>query len=226
MIPFVGFVFSKRCYPGSDVAKKKTTEICVEDILNDFAEQPDPRSHVNQRHLLGDIIVISIMAVIAGADGPKAIGVWAKSNEDWLKDRLQLPSGVPSHDTIGSVLMTLKPAGFQSCFGRWIKRLSGKRRQGELDIVAIDGKALRRSLDRAGGLGPLFLVSAWDNWRRPKSRTKSPQSLNFWIKSRSRSLSSPSTQQDAKRTSRRKLSTAKATTFWHSKEISEHCMMP
>lgn len=161
MIRFVDFEFSERWYPGSDVAKKKTAEICVEDILKDFAELPDPRSHVNQRHLLGDIIVISIMAVIAGADGPKAIGVWANSNEDWLKDRLQLPAGVPSHDTIGRVLMTLKPAAFQSCFERWIKRLSGERQQGELDIVAIDGKALRRSHDHAGGLDPLFLVSAW-----------------------------------------------------------------
>jgi predicted transposase YbfD/YdcC len=144
-----------------DLAKKKATEICVEDILKDFAELPDPRSHVNQRHLLGDIIVISIMAVIAGAEGPKAIGVWAKSNEAWLKARLELPSGVPSHDTIGRVLMTLKPSAFQICFERWIKRLSGKRDEGELDVVAIDGKALRRSHDHSGGLGPLFLVSAW-----------------------------------------------------------------
>ena len=138
-----------------DLAKKKATEICVEDILKDFAELPDPRSHVNQRHLLGDIIVISIMAVIAGAEGPKAIGVWAKSNEVWLKARLELPSGVPSHDTIGRVLMTLKPSAFQICFERWIKRLSGKRDEGELDVVAIDGKALRRSHDHSGGLEPI-----------------------------------------------------------------------
>jgi predicted transposase YbfD/YdcC len=143
------------------VARKKATEICVEDILQDFAELPDPRSHVNQRHLLGDIIVISIMAVIAGAEGPKAIGVWAKSNEAWLKKRLELPSGVPSHDTIGRVLMALRPSAFQSCFERWIKRLSGKRNADDLDVVAIDGKALRRSHDRDSGLGPLFLVSAW-----------------------------------------------------------------
>jgi|SRR6056297_1565244 len=160
MIRVVNFV-SKTTIGCGDVAKKKTTEICVEDILKDFAELPDPRSHINQRHLLGDIIVISIMAVIAGAEGPKAIGVWAKSNEAWLKERLELPSGVPSHDTIGRVLMTLKPSAFQACFERWIKRLSGQRTKDELDIVAIDGKALRRSHDRSGGLGPLFLVSAW-----------------------------------------------------------------
>lgn len=143
------------------MAKKKKTEFDVESILQDFAELPDPRSHINQRHLLGDIIVISIMAVIAGAEGPKAIGVWAKSNEAWLTQRLQLPHGIPSHDTIGRVLMTIKPAAFQVCFERWIKRLSGNRDKNELDVIAIDGKALRRSHDRAADLGPLFLVSAW-----------------------------------------------------------------
>lgn len=143
------------------MAAKKTIEVCVEDILKDFAELPDPRCHINQRHLLGDIIVISIMAVIAGAEGPKAIGVWACSNKEWLKARLELPGGVPSHDTIGRVLMALKPSAFQSCFEQWIQRISGTRDEGELDIIAIDGKSLRRSHDRARGLGPLFMVSAW-----------------------------------------------------------------
>lgn len=143
------------------MGRKSVVEFDVQTILEDFAELPDPRSHVNQRHLLGDIVVISIMAVIAGAEGPKAIGVWARSNERWLAERLELPSGVPSHDTIGRVLMLLKPNAFQTCFENWIKRISGSRNEGELDIVAIDGKALRGSHNRAAGLGPLFLVSAW-----------------------------------------------------------------
>jgi predicted transposase YbfD/YdcC len=146
----------------SALAKKsKPPEICVEGILKDFAELPDPRSHVNRRHVLGDIIVISIMAVIAGAERPKAIGVWAKSNEVWLKERLQLPNGVPTHDTIGRVLLAFKPAAFQGCFEPWLNRISGERDKDTLDVIAIDGKALRRSHDRANGLGPLFLVSAW-----------------------------------------------------------------
>lgn len=143
------------------MANKKTIEFDVESILQDFAELPDPRSDVNRRHLLGDIVVISVMAVIAGADGPKAIGVWAKSNQRWLEERLQLPAGVPSHDNIGRVLMALKPSIFQTCFENWIKRLSGKQKEGELDVIAVDGKALRRSHDQSAGLGPLFLVSAW-----------------------------------------------------------------
>lgn len=121
----------------------------------------DPRSTVNRTHLLGDIIVISIMAVIAGAEGPKAIGVWATSNEDWLRERLELPRGIPSHDTIGRVLMALKPASFQACFQRWLASLPISAEASDVDVVAVDGKALRRSHDRKNGLGPLFLVSAW-----------------------------------------------------------------
>jgi len=133
----------------------------VKGILEEFALLPDPRSHVNRRHLLSDLVVICIMAVIAGAEGPRAIGLWAKSNADWLKGRLQLPNGVPAHDTIGRVLMALKPAAFQACFENWIRRLAANRKDGEREIIAIDGKTLRRSHDRAAGLGPLCVVSAW-----------------------------------------------------------------
>ena len=100
----------------------------VKGILEEFALLPDPRSHVNRRHLLSDLVVICIMAVIAGAEGPRAIGLWAKSNADWLKGRLQLPNGVPAHDTIGRVLMALKPAAFQACFENWIRRLAANRK--------------------------------------------------------------------------------------------------
>jgi predicted transposase YbfD/YdcC len=137
-------------------------------ILECFEELEDPRSDINRKHLLGDLIVISICAVIAGADGPKAIGVWAASNRDWLKQHLELPHGIPSHDTIGRLLALLRPAAFQTCFQNWIRTL---RTNDELtdpdpaakkqEVIAIDGKALRRSHDRKNNLGALFLVSAW-----------------------------------------------------------------
>ena len=136
----------------------------VVSILDCFDELEDPRSSINRKHLLGDIIVTSVCAVIAGADGPKAIGTWAKANEDWLRQYLELPHGVPSHDTIGRVLALLKPKAFQSCFQNWIGSL---RRDAAIDginsreVIAIDGKALRRSHDLKRNLGPLFLVSAW-----------------------------------------------------------------
>lgn len=133
----------------------------VVSILGFFEDLEDPRSTINRKHLLGDLIVICVCGVLAGADGPKAIGVWAKSNADWLQQHLPLPEGIPSHDTIGRLLALLKPAAFQSCFENWIGSL--RDREGEDEIIAIDGKALRRSHDRKKGLGPLFLVSAWSS---------------------------------------------------------------
>lgn len=140
----------------------------VGSILECFEDLDDPRSSVNRKHLLGDLIVISICAVIAGADGPKAIGVWASSNRDWLKQHLELPHGIPSHDTIGRLLAMLKPAAFQTCFQNWIRTLrtgaepaTGDTAPQKQEVIAIDGKALRRSHDRKHNLGALFLVSAW-----------------------------------------------------------------
>ena len=136
----------------------------VVSILEFFKDLVDPRSTVNRRHFLGDLMVICVLAVIAGADGPNAIGIWASSNREWLQRRLKLPGGIPSHDTIGRLLATLKPKAFQSCFQKWISSLVGNA-EGETedakDHIAIDGKALRRSHDRRHDLGPLFLVSAW-----------------------------------------------------------------
>jgi predicted transposase YbfD/YdcC len=140
----------------------------VGSILECFGDLEEPRSAVNRKHLLGDLIVIAICAVIAGADGPKAIGVWAASNRDWLKQHLELPHGIPSHDTIGRLLALLKPAAFQTCFQNWIRTLrtddeptAGETASGKQEVIAIDGKALRRSHDRKHNLGALFLVSAW-----------------------------------------------------------------
>jgi predicted transposase YbfD/YdcC len=142
-------------------------------ILDFFVDLEDPRSSINRKHLLGDLIVISICGVLAGADGPKAIGVWAQSNCDWLKRHLALPHGIPSHDTIGRLLALLKPQAFQTCFQNWIRNLRARDNEGSKatsdkstknpfpEVIAIDGKALRRSHDRKNNLGPLFLVSAW-----------------------------------------------------------------
>lgn len=142
------------------------TEEDVVSILEYFGELDDPRSTINRKHLLGDLIFISICAVIAGADGPKAIGVWAQSNRTWLELHLELPNEIPSHDTIGRLLATLKPAAFQTCFETWIKSLRGHKdaaadKTAFPEVIAIDGKALRRSHNRKKGLGALFLVSAW-----------------------------------------------------------------
>ena len=140
----------------------------VESILDYFRPLEDPRSTINRKHLLGNLIVISICAVIAGADGPKAIGIWALSNKEWLLQQLELSHGIPSHDTIGRLLALLKPEAFQTCFQKWIDALTEPVSQDSTNtesspqkVIAIDGKALRRSHDRKNKLGALFLVSAW-----------------------------------------------------------------
>jgi predicted transposase YbfD/YdcC len=135
----------------------------VVSICDYFKELEDPRSSINRKHLLGDLIVICVLAVIAGADGPKAIGIWANSKKDWLCRHLALPNGIPSHDTIGRLLALLKPAAFQKCFEQWIEslRVGCKDADEGPEVIAIDGKALRRSHDNRRSLGPLFLVSAW-----------------------------------------------------------------
>jgi predicted transposase YbfD/YdcC len=137
-------------------------------ILDYFKDLEDPRSTVNRRHLLGDVIVICVAAVIAGCDGPTAIGSWAATNHLWLQENLRLPNGIPSHDVIGRVLALLKPAAFQPCFQGWLDSLQDRGDDATAaesatprEQIAIDGKALRRSHDRRHSLGPLFLVSAW-----------------------------------------------------------------
>jgi hypothetical protein len=88
----------------------------VDSIFEGLREVEDPRPHINRRHLFGDLIVISIMAAIAGADGPRAIGTWAANHEAWLRKHLDPPNGIPSNDTFDRLLATLKPAALQAYF--------------------------------------------------------------------------------------------------------------
>jgi predicted transposase YbfD/YdcC len=132
----------------------------VETIMEEFAELRDPRETTNRKHQLGDVIVISIMGVLAGGDGPAAIESWAKANQAWLQQHLELPHGIPSHDTIGRVLAALKPEAFQNCFQSWVGRVAPSEAGGS-EHIAIDGKVLRQSHDQPRGMGPLWLVSAW-----------------------------------------------------------------
>ena len=78
-------------------------------IVDFFGELPDPRSEINRQHLLGDVIVICICAVLANADGPTAIAKWANLNADWLRKHLKLPNGIPAKDTYRRVLSALQP---------------------------------------------------------------------------------------------------------------------
>lgn len=118
----------------------------------------DPRIERKKRHLLIDVIAIAICAVISGADHWIDIEAYAQEKEAWLKTFLELPNGIPSHDTIARVFSRLEPIQFQHAFLSWIKTLK-KQLPGE--VIAIDGKTLRGSHLRCQGKKALHLVSAW-----------------------------------------------------------------
>lgn len=130
-------------------------------IPQHFAQLKDPRRAHRRLHLLQDIIVIALGAVIAGAQDWQEIETFGRKRRDWLKRFLPLPNGIPSHDTFERVFDRLKPQAFQACFRAWVQAV-----QEALDIkhVAIDGKTLRGS--GSAKLGPLHLVSAWATAQR------------------------------------------------------------
>lgn len=123
-----------------------------------FAELTDPRVDRGKLHLLLDILVIALCAVICGADTWVEMEAYGRAKAGWLKGFLLLPNGIPSHDTFARVLARLKPEELQRCFLNWIRAVS-ELTHGE--VVAIDGKTLRRSFDRAAGKGAIHMVSAW-----------------------------------------------------------------
>src|SRR5262245_23665321 len=123
-----------------------------------FAELTDPRVDRGKLHLLLDIFVIALCAVICGADTWVEMEAYGRAKEEWLKQFLLLPNGIPSHDTFARVLARLKPEELQRCFLNWMRAVS-ELTHGE--GVAIEGKTLRRSFDRAAGNGAIHMVSAW-----------------------------------------------------------------
>jgi predicted transposase YbfD/YdcC len=127
-------------------------------LLHHFADLTDPRSDHTKRHPLLDLIALTLCAVVAGADAWTDVENYGHAKHDWLATFLDLPYGIPSHDTLGRVFAALDPDAFQRCFLGWMHAVVGAS-QGKL--VAIDGKALRRSLDAAKGKSAIHLVSAW-----------------------------------------------------------------
>jgi predicted transposase YbfD/YdcC len=141
-----------------------STRSKLDEIVASFATLEDPRSHINRRHPLPSVLVIAVLAVLAGAAGPTAIARWAELKEDLLTGLLDLPRGIPGKDVFRRVLMMLRPEAFEACFNAWIARLRDEaiaETGVERPIVAIDGKTARRSHDAAKGLGALHVVTAW-----------------------------------------------------------------
>src|SRR5947209_8720732 len=129
----------------------------LRDLETIFTQVEDPRVERTKRHRLRDIIILAICGVICGAEGWVEIEEFGKAKEAWFTDLLKLPNGIPSHDTFGRVFALIDPRQFEASFFQWVQGLS-KTVQG---VIAIDGKTLRRSHDRAAGKKALHVVSAW-----------------------------------------------------------------
>ena len=138
--------------------------IALDEVVRHFEELEDPRSEINRKHSLVSVVVIALLAVLAGAGGPTAIARWADFKEDFLLQVLDLPNGIPGKDVFRRLLMALKPAAFQACFTNWLQSLRAEAAAAtgvEQPILAVDGKTARRSHDRKNGLGALHSVTVW-----------------------------------------------------------------
>jgi predicted transposase YbfD/YdcC len=126
-----------------------------------FADLPEPRQHRRPKHLLTDIVVLALLAVCSGADSWRDIRTYAWRKRRWLKSFLELPAGIPSRDTFRRVFSRLDCLAFQQCFVKWLAALHADAPSAAEAHVAIDGKTLRRSFDKAAEATPLHLVEAW-----------------------------------------------------------------
>ena len=127
-------------------------------LLDHFASLEDPRVERNQRHALLDIVLLTVCAVVSGADGWEAIEDFGREKLEWLRRFALFDNGVPSHDCIANVISRLTPKGFGACFRSWTQAVAGAT-GGE--IIAVDGKSACGSRDRRRGRSPLHMVSAW-----------------------------------------------------------------
>ncbi len=127
-------------------------------IMTHFAEMTDPRVEGRSEHTLQDIITIALCAVICGADSWVAVAEFGKAKEEWFATFLALPSGMPVHDTFGRVFGALDPDEFERCFLSWVQTIAEVV---EGEVLAIDGKQLRRSHDKRLGKKAIHMVSAW-----------------------------------------------------------------
>lgn len=132
-------------------------------IADCFRDLVDPRLARGRRHRLLDIVTIAVCAVISGAESWVEVAQWGRIKQDWLADWLELPHGIPAHDTFGRAFARIDPAQFESGFLRWVQAVA---RTATPEVIALDGKTVRRSGDTYAGTRPLHLVSAWATAQR------------------------------------------------------------
>jgi len=124
-----------------------------------FGQLSDPRINRHKKHLLIDIVILSVLAVLSGAESWDAIELYGKENIAFLKQLLKLPGGIPSHDTINRIFGMINSHRFERLFAECSVGLEDS---GSLErVVAIDGKTVRGSKDAFHGKSPIHLVHAW-----------------------------------------------------------------
>jgi predicted transposase YbfD/YdcC len=127
-------------------------------LLRAFAGLKDPRVNRTKKHSLTNLLTLAICAVICGADGWVQVEEFGDCKKEWFQTFLDLPNGIPSHDTFGRVFAALDPSAFEECFRKWI---AGLVQSTAGRLIAIDGKTIRRSLDAAGGKAAIHMIHAW-----------------------------------------------------------------
>lgn len=132
-------------------------------IATHFGTLTDPRVNRTKAHGLLDILTIAICAVVAGAEGPTGMETFGQEREGWLRTFLDLPNGIPSHDTFSRVLARLDPTELQRCFLAWFAAIQTATKG---EFVALDGKTLRGSAARSWGEAAVQVVSAWASTNR------------------------------------------------------------
>ncbi len=125
-------------------------------IIHHFSTIADPRVDRRKKHQLTDIFFITLCATICGADNWVAIEKFGKAKESWFTEQLGLENGIPSHDTLGAVFAAIDTEQFSQCFSNWVADLADL-----VEDIAMDGKCLRRSIDKASNKSAIYMVSAW-----------------------------------------------------------------
>jgi predicted transposase YbfD/YdcC len=127
-------------------------------FIETFSPLKDPRINRTKKHLLLDIVGLSLFAVLAGAQAYTEIEDFCRHHKEWLKNYFQLPNGIPSHDTFSRVFSAINPTVFQECFFTWLKSVIKLFPE---NVIAIDGKSIRASKRVRQGLKALHIVNAW-----------------------------------------------------------------
>jgi hypothetical protein len=195
----------------------KIQHVCLDEVVGYFDELEDPRSTVNQQHPLVSVVVIAMMAVLAGAAGPTAIARWAAFKEEFLLKTLHLPNGIPRKDVFRRVLSLLKPGAFQACFVNWLGSLRAKAAEAlgvDQPIFAVTITKRAWALCIRSVSGQVNLACPWARWLVPRNPMKSRPFRSFyglWI---FKARSSPSMRWVRKKRLPLKSLMAKRTLFW------------